>query len=340
MIRLDGAHLEGGGQIIRTAVGLSALTGRECKIKNIRAGRSNPGLRHQHLKSVEACGWICNAQIEGMHIGSEELTFIPGELAFQDLEFDIGTAGSITLLMQALLIPVSQAKSTVSIRLKGGTHVAWSPTMDYFNYIFCPYLKRIGISVESEVLRYGFYPKGGGEIHITISASDHILPLNLIKRSGIPNISACSVATENLSPARVAERQLEGAKEMLSIQKETASYVSALSTGTALLLYAEFDNCILGASQLGRQGVPAEDIGSKTARDLHQLLSTPTTVDQHMADQLLPFLSMASGNSAILAPEITGHVRTNMWVIQQFLDVEFSIDQQEEGAVIHCQPHK
>lgn len=338
MIKLDGAHLEGGGQIIRTAVGLSTLTGKACRIGNIRAGRSNPGLRHQHMKSIEACGAICNANIEGLYTGSKEVVFKPGSHAFRDLEIEIGTAGSIPLLLQALMIPASRAKSPIQFRIKGGTHVAWSPTADYFKYIFCRYMKKMGIIIETEIVRYGFYPKGGGELNVTIKSSDQILPLNLERRAGTPKINAWSVATENLAPSRVAERQLEGAAKILSTQNEKLTYTSTYSTGTALLLGAEFDNCILGSSRLGRQGLPAEEVGTKTARHLKKLLSTPATVDEHMADQLLPCLAMADGPSILLAPYITDHVRTNIWVIKQFLDVEFKIEERDEGRAILCYP--
>jgi RNA 3'-phosphate cyclase len=337
-IQLDGSYLEGGGQIVRTAVGFSVLTGIACRIKNIRAGRPNPGLQHQHMKSIEACGAMCNARMEGVYHGSSEIFFEPGIQTRYDLEIDIVTAGSIPLLLQALAIPASRAKQPVHIRIMGGTHVAWSPTADYFRHIFCKYLKKMGIKIESEIIRHGFYPKGGGEISVTICPADRIFPLNLLQREGTPVVSAWSVATENLASPRIAERQLEGAEQILKIDNGHISYTPAFSNGTALLLSAEYDNCILGASQLGKQGLPSEEVGARAARQLKKLLSTPATVDEYMADQLLPYLSMASGPSSILVPVVTDHVRTNMWVIRHFLDAEFEIEERENGSIIHCRP--
>lgn len=338
IIQLDGSYLEGGGQILRTAVGLSTLTGKACRINNIRAGRSEAGLGHQHMKSIEACGSICNAYIEGLKIGSTEIVLEPELLEYKDLEIDIGTAGSVPLLLQALLIPLIQTEKPIHIRIKGGTHVQWSPTADYFNHIYCRYMDMMGISIQFRTIRHGFYPRGGGEVSVTINPSKQILPLDLKQRNGVQRINAWSVASENLKHPKVAERQLEGAQSVLNLENRELNYASAYSAGSALLLGAEFSNCILGASQLGKRGVPAEKVGIETAQHLRKLLSTSATVDEHLADQLLPYMSMAKGDSTIIAPFITDHVRTNMWVIQNFLDVEFKITETQNGSRIDCHP--
>ena len=336
MIELDGSYLEGGGQILRTAVGMSAYTGQACRVYNIRAGRSKPGLMPQHLKSIEAVAFLCHAQTDGLEIGSNEIVFFPGEILTQSMKVDVGTAGSVTLILQALLIPSTRIKNTIEIELTGGTHVSWSPTFEYFKYVFCPILEKMGYRIQSDIERLGFYPKGGGKIRIRVEPPEQINSFNPERSDDEMEINGYSCASESLFKAKVAERQLKGAAELLSIDHEKISYDESYSSGSSLVLAAQYRDGVLGADCLGKQGLPAEEVGRRAAQDLLETIKTQVTVDAYMSDQILPYLAMAKGESLIAVPKLTGHVRTNIWVIEKFLDTTFTIFEKDSVAKIWC----
>ena len=268
MISLDGSYLEGGGQILRTAVGMSALTGKACRIYNIRANRSNPGLRPQHLKGIEAVADVCEGKIQGGKVGSSEVTFIPGEITAQNLEIDIQTAGSITLLAQALFLPTMIMRDKVTYTIQGGTHVAWSPPFEFFKHVFCHYLNRLGIHVNVAIDRYGFYPKGGGQVKIDIRLPDKLSPLQLVSTSDNFETEAWSVATLDLQKREVAKRQLDAASDLLNIKTQNIRYADSYSTGSSIVLCTQSGINRWGSSALGVKGISAEKVGTSAAREM------------------------------------------------------------------------
>ncbi len=335
-IKIDGSFGSGGGQIIRTSVGLSAVTGKPCRISNIRAGRSQPGLKAQHLKGIEAVAKLCNAELKGAKTGSTEIEFVPGKIKTKHLEIDIGTAGSVTLVLQALMIPAIHTPEPREFEITGGTHVAWSPTTGYFRHVFSEYMKMMGIETTSETLRYGYYPKGGGKIRVSVISQQNIKPLIIEERGKHITTEAWSNASRELIKPGVGERQLDGAGKVIKLDKKNVKYVPSASVGSSITITSRFENCSRGASSLGERGKPAEKVGEEAARELKQVLDSPATVDKHMADQIIPYMALAKGESAIIAPELTDHTKTNIWVTGKFLDVKFDIKEIGGGVRISC----
>jgi RNA 3'-phosphate cyclase len=335
-ISIDGSFGSGGGQILRTSVGLSALTGMPCRIENIRSGRPKPGLRAQHLSGIKAVAELCGAELEGAEIGSTEISFRPGSIRPGSLDIDVGTAGSVTLVLQALMIPAIRSPGPVEFRITGGTHVAWSPTTGYFRHVFSGFMKKMGIEISSETLCYGYYPKGGGGIKATVRPVKELKPILLEKREGSQTTEAWSNASRQLIKPSVGERQVDGAGRVLKIDKRSIKYVPSASVGSSVTIAASFDNCFLGASALGERGKPAESVGEEAGRELKKALDTKATVDRHMADQIIPYMAMASGESRIVAPEITDHTKTNIWVTEKFLKTKFQTSGLSGGFMISC----
>ena len=347
MIEIDGAVGEAGGQIIRTAVGLSAATGKPCRIFNIRAGRPKPGLMAQHLTGVQAVARLCNAEVEGAVLWSKELTFKPGKIKAGEFRFDVQTAGSVSLVLQSLLVPAIAAPGPLVFGIKGGTDVAWSPSMTYFQNILACWLAKMGVGIKTEIIKYGFYPAGGGHVRVEISPPKQLAPLALTARGKLNRISIHSLASEQLKKAKVAERQLEAAKRILtaipSITRasihEEIKYVQTLSPGSSLQSCAEFENCRLGAGVVGERGKRAEQVGEEAAELLKRQLGTAACVDRWAADQLLPFVALAveQGPSELSIAEITNHCLTNIGVIESFLPVKFEVvGKRGEPGAINC----
>ncbi len=325
MIEIAGDHLEGGGQIVRTAVGLSALTGKPCRIFNIRYGRKKPGLAAQHMKGIEAAARLCHGQVEGLSLGSQDVVFQPSGITGGRFEIDIGTAGSIPLILQTLILPSTRAERDVEFEITGGTHVRWAPSIDYFQEIFCAILLRLGVEVRSEVDRVGFYPKGGGTVRVNIRPGRGLEPLNMTKRGDLRAVFAESIASRDLEKAKVAERQILGVEKVFEIDDATVEYVDTYSTGSSIHLTARFPNCRLGASSLGERGKPAERVGNEAARLLSDQIRSGACLDRWMADQILPYLALAGSESEVTVAEVTNHCLTNIWVIEKFLPVKFEV---------------
>ncbi|MBI4176531.1 MAG: RNA 3'-terminal phosphate cyclase [Candidatus Aenigmarchaeota archaeon] len=333
-IEIDGSYGSGGGQVIRTAVGLSAVTGKPCRITNIRAGRPNPGLQAQHLESIKAVAQLCNANAENLRIGSKEIAFVPGRLEHKPLSIDIGTAGAITLVLQSLMIPAVHSDKKLSFTIKGGTHVKWSPSIDYFEHVFCKYLAMMGIDAKVEVLKYGFYPKGGGCVKEEIEPGE-LKPINLAERGNYLKTDIFSTASQDLKNAKVAERQADGASKALDITYTTPRYVDSLSTGSAVHLHSHYENCILGSDYPGERGLKAEQVGENCALQMKKQMESGACLDEWMADQILPYMALAPPSSVSVAA-VTDHVKTNVWVIEKFLPVKFHIDDKAAPITISC----
>ena len=258
MLRIDGSHGEGGGQILRTAVALSVLNQCPVEITNIRSNRPNPGIRPQHFIAITTMKQLCNAAVTGLEIGSPSLTFSPGTIQGRNYRFDIGTAGSITLVFQACILASLQTKNRITITVTGGTDVKWSPSWDYFNHVFLPLLQKMGISVTGCLIKRGYYPKGGGMVTIEATPVTQIKPINLTERGDIKRIEGISYCSK--LPRHVAERQAKSAKSQLAtydIQDATIKVVmdsEAISPGSGCVLWAETaGGGIIGADALGER---------------------------------------------------------------------------------------
>jgi len=329
LIEIQGDYLEGGGQLLRTSVALSAITGKPCKIFNIRKNRENPGLKAQHLKGIETAAEICNAELKNAKIGSDWIEFVPKKIKSGNFSIDIKTAGSLTLFLQTIIPVCIHADKEINLEVIGGTDVEWSPNVEYFQEVFCRNVERMGVEIESEILKYGFYPKGGGKIKVRIKPCDKLKPWVCLERGKVNRYDIRSIASKSLERAKVAERQIEGAKKIIpKFDCEYSEYVEALSPGTAVHIHAHCDNSVLGSTFLGRIGKPAEKIGEECARFLMKQIESNACLDEHMADQILLYMALA-GKSKVSVAEITNHCRTNMWVIEKFLPVKFEINEKE-----------
>ncbi len=327
MISIDGAHGEGGGQILRTALAMSAITGQALHIYNIRGRRPKPGLMAQHLQAVEATAAVTRARVQGAKLGALELTFEPGLLAGGNYRFDIGTAGAVMLVAQAVAIPLSFVATPSRVTISGGTHVPWSPSFHYFSWHWLRFLELSGFRIRATLERIGFYPRGGGRISVDIEPVSSLSPLSLTARGALRRIRGISlVGSLDLS---IAERQQRQALRRLGelcddIDIELQRFAS-YSPGTSLLLLAEFEHsqCCYGA--LGARGKRAERVADEAVDALEVFMESGAAVDEHAADQLIVPLSLVSGSSELHASRITQHLLTNVDVVRLFLPVNIAV---------------
>ncbi len=337
MIEIDGGYLSGGGQILRTALALSAVTKQPAKIYNIRRGRRQGGLMWQHLEGLNAISKLCGAKVIGGRIGSTEVEFHPGEIKNKTLEINIGTAGGTMLIFQTLQIPAALAGGPVEIKIDGGaTYAEWAPPAAYTQNVFLPLMKRLGYNAEMEVLRNGFYPKGGAKLKIVVQPSSTFKSIYSIEPGEIKKVRGISIASSSLKEKRVAERQAESAEEHLKGARADIGieYAGASNPGSGIVLWAESERSILGSDDIGEIKKKAEDVGRDAAKDLIASIKSGATLDKYMSDQILPFLALAKGRSEVRVEELTDHCLTNMWVIEKFLPVKFDVD--KEKRIISC----
>ncbi|MDZ7373445.1 MAG: RNA 3'-terminal phosphate cyclase [candidate division KSB1 bacterium] len=328
MILIDGAQGEGGGQILRTALALSVLTGRPFRMVNIRAKRPNPGLQAQHLKCVEAAAAISGARVEGAALRSSQIEFHPSGKRGGEYSFDIGTAGSALLVIHTIYLPLAAVRSPSTVRVTGGTHVPWSPNYHYLRFTWLPFLRRMGFCIDLHLARAGFFPVGGGRIVLSVEGASELRCLDLRERGELIRIFGVSAVAR--LPLHIAERQRNQALKHLEaircpeIQIEVTE-LEAASPGSTLVLAAEFENTVAAYASLGEKGKPAERVADEAASALVAFLASQATVDEFQADQLLLPLALAGGTSYFRTPKVTNHLRTNAEVLKLFLPVEIEI---------------
>ncbi|UCF93020.1 MAG: RNA 3'-terminal phosphate cyclase [Desulfobacterales bacterium] len=349
MLHLDGSYQEGGGQLLRTALALATLTRTPFRIEKIRHNRSQPGLKNQHLACINALKQLSNAEVKGARLGSPAIEFFPGKVAHSRLTLDIGTAGSITLLLQSLLLPCLFADHNVRLKIKGGTDTKWSIPMDYFTHVIRPLFSPFA-RIEIGAMQRGFYPRGQGLVDLTIKPGDslddhenfealvthvrqHHSRWCLTAKTELTKVEGISCASEQLRAAQVAERQAEGAARKLRQRgpvKIETEYCRTASPGTVITLWITNQDrrVLVGADALGTKGKPAEAVGAAAAEKLLKIINSDAAVDHHLADNLIPLLALTRG--IIRTDQITGHIRSNIYVCEKFLNVSFRVDERNK----------
>jgi RNA 3'-phosphate cyclase len=333
LFEIDGSQKSGSGTILRLAVALSAITGQPLHIYNIRQNRPQPGLKAQHLEAVLTAAKLCDAEINGATLNSRELWFRPREIRSGNFEAEIGTAGSISMLLMTVLPICVFAKDTVRLHVtKGGTDVSHSPTINYVRNVILTVLKQMGLDASIIVHKYGYYPKGMGEITMTVKPPLSLQPIHLENFGKLKSVKGISVCTF-LAERKVAERQAKTANEHLSEKGYTADIQVAndrsnpLQKGSSIVLWAETDtDAIVGADAIGELGKTSEAVGREAAERLYTELSAMPTVDAHLADMLIPYVALAEGTSAFLTRTLSDHLDANIWLAEKMLGVQFNVE--------------
>nr|MBN1229845.1 RNA 3'-phosphate cyclase [Anaerolineae bacterium] len=337
MLIIDGATGEGGGQVIRTALAMSILTQTPIKIVNARARRRNKGLAPQHLAGVQAAAAICQGKVEGCFLRSTTFTFEPATPARPDnYTFDIsklaerGSAGAVTLLLQGVLLPLALANGPSRLILRGGTHVAWSPPYHYLEWVLLPILRRVGIDTSIRLKNWGWYPRGGGEVEVTVSGRARLRGIDLSQRGSFCEITGIAAAS-NL-PSHIPERISNCANNLLGKQPLPAAIqakrISGPSTGAGLFAALRFENASAGFSALGTKGKPSEEVAREAIADLLRFYQHNAALDRYLPDQLLTTLALAAGPSTLSTIELIRHTTTNAQIVKRFVDRDISIEGQ------------
>jgi len=329
---IDGSHGEGGGQTLRTSLTLAALTGRAVTLTRIRAGRDKPGLKAQHLAAVRAAA-VCAAATEGAEIGSTQLSFTPNAPVTPGAyHFDIGTAGAATLVMQTLLPLLALADGSSRVTVTGGTHVSFAPPAEHLTEVFLPLMAASGLDAEIALGTFGFMPRGGGALLLTTPGSSHLRPFTLTERGPIQSITA-HILTSGL-PAEVGKRGAAAVETALRGLPLTVAVrdVPSPGTGAAIILVAECEGSRAGFSALGQRGRPMEAVAGEACTALKDWRDTGTACEEHLADQLVLPAALASGTSRWTTAQVTDHLRTVLWVVPQFLDVEVVLTERGDGT--------
>ncbi len=341
-IEVDGSQGEGGGQILRTAVSFSSILKRPVRVTKIRAGREVPGLKRQHVSALEVLAKVFGGELSGAREGSSTVAFVPGAPRLSSLTVDMGTAASITLVLQAVVPAVALSGSRLSLELVGGTDVPWSPTFDYLRHVVKEAFGSFGIRFDASASRRGYYPQGGGRVAATIEPSMGVLPVDLASKPRVPGVSL--VSRSGRLPRAVAERQLDAATRHLTgagvpVMWSAVSEEQADSPGTSVLAYFVGNGAYLGADAIGARGKPAEEVGLEAAKGFESSAKSGAAVDPNLADMLIPLLSLAPGPSRVRVPVVTEHLKSGMQLATQFTSCRFSVKQEESSAVVSAVPN-
>ncbi|MBT9175337.1 MAG: RNA 3'-terminal phosphate cyclase [candidate division WS2 bacterium] len=331
MFHIDGSQKSGSGTIVRTSVALAALLSKELYIDNIRAKRSNPGLRAQHLEAVRTCALLCGGTFEGAEVGSREVHFKPGgKIKGGFYERDIGTAGSTTMLASGLLPLTSFAHKPTTFRLIGGLFQDFAPSAHHMKHILLPTLKKMGVGAELEIERPGYVPTGGGIIKVSVKPVERIRPLVLLTQGKVVRIRGVALSS-HLNERKVSERMAKECSKVLKsrgyeLEISIVHDTTALQPGAALALWTETDTgCLIGMDQAGKPRRRAEDIGRYVAENLLKDLDSGATVDRYLADQLILYCALAEGESEYIIPKFTEHIETLLWLTEVMLGTKVEV---------------
>lgn len=333
MITIDGSLGEGGGQVLRTSLALSMVTGRSVRIERIRAGRAKPGLMRQHLVAVRAAARVSNAEVEGDQLHSQQLTFAPRTVVAGDYRFAIGSAGSTTLVLHTLIPPLLTLDGPSRLVVEGGTHNPLAPPFEQFAYSFLPLLSAMGPRVTARLERPGFFPAGGGRVVVDVEPSAGLAPLELPERGSIRRQWARALVAR--LPRHIAERELTVVERELGIAKNEGIVEESSDSagpGNAIVIGVECERLTAVFSAIGSKGVPAESVADDAAQQTKRYLAADWPVDDHLADQLLLPFALAGGGS-FRTGELTGHTVTQIELIPRFLSVAIDVDRSAAAGV-------
>ncbi|HMO13834.1 MAG TPA: RNA 3'-terminal phosphate cyclase [Pirellulaceae bacterium] len=326
---IDGSLGEGGGQIVRSSLTLSMLSGRVVEIRNIRAGRKKPGLLNQHLTAVNAARQICNGSVTGAELGSQHLIFAPGRIQARAFEFAIGSAGSTILVAQTLIPALMVADGQSSLEIEGGTHNSAAPPFEYLKYVYLPLLERLGPKFRSEILAWGFYPAGGGRIRIEISPEKNLSGFNLLETGGEsePNVTALV----SRLPLTIAERECTFIRHKAgwkAKQCESVRITNSPGPGNVVMIRLAFPNVTEIFTGFGRRGLPAEEVAEFAWQEVCAYLGNQAPVGEHLCDQLLLPLGMAAalGQACqFVTGPLSLHSQTHVELIKKFLPISIEV---------------
>ncbi len=335
LVTIDGSYGEGGGQILRTSLTLSVLTGRPVEITKIRAGRSKPGLQPQHLASVRAAAAISAADLDGTEAGSTRLRFNPQASATPgSYHFEIGTAGAVTLVAQTILLPLALAPAPSHVTITGGTHVPHAPTMEYLAEVYGSLLAEHGLRAVFATPNAGFFPRGGGQLDLQIKPTAELTPLIRTERGAMRSLTA-KIVTARLPPDVAARGEAEVRKRLRlpggELRVETHASASP-GPGAAVVLIADCEGSRAGFSAIGARGKPMEAVGAEACDAFETWRRSGAACEEHLADQLALPMALIPAVSRWTTSRVTEHLRTMLWVLPQFLPVEAALEENKDGS--------
>jgi len=353
VLSIDGSVMEGGGQILRMSVGLSALLSTPIRISKIRAGRASPGLKAQHLTGLSLVRDLSGGRLQGGEFGSVEVSFVPGQMRCGQYSADTKSAGAVCLLAQVSIPCALFSPGMVTLNLRGGTNAQMAPQIDEYTEIFLPNISKFGFEFEYEVVRKGFFPKGGGEVNFFLNPVKQLKPLTMKDPGVVQSITGWSFSAGNL-PVRVAEEMTGAARRHLreanipglrgvpvNIETYKEDYNSAPNSGSGIVLVAKTSTgCILGGSALGAPRTSPEDTGVKAAEELLEAVECGGCVDKYIQDQMIIFMALAAGTSTLVTGPLTLHTETAIHIAEKMTRAQFRIENCAENNrawVITCQ---
>lgn len=339
MITIDGAEGEGGGQIVRSSLALSMITGIPTTIENIRAGRKKPGLMRQHLTAVKAAQRVCSAKVSNAEVGAKQIAFVPGEVTPGEYEFAISTAGSITLVLQTILPALMVSSGPSTVKLRGGTHNPMAPPFDFLARSFVPLVRKIGPAIELSDCVPGFYPAGGGSFVVSIEPADTLLPFSLLERGDLKARRIRSLVA-NL-PATIGHRECETLRKKLGWEKTSCEVVEVADSpgpGNAVMVDVQHENVTEVFTGFGERGKSAETVASEVARKVRKYLRADAPVGEYLTDQLMLPLAISAhrkqGGGEFRSTGLSRHAQTHLAILQRFFDIQIETITSDESTIV------